>query len=72
MLSTDSWLLADAPVTPTHRPIGSEGFCKEVDMIEAQHKKLILAIDGSPHSNAAIELVAIDALRRRRDEIRCG
>lgn len=27
-------------------------------MIEAQHKKLILAIDGSPHSNAAIELVA--------------
>jgi hypothetical protein len=27
-------------------------------MIEAQHKKLILAVDGSPHSNAAIELVA--------------
>jgi hypothetical protein len=27
-------------------------------MIEAQSKKLILAVDGSPHSNAAIELVA--------------
>jgi nucleotide-binding universal stress UspA family protein len=27
-------------------------------MIEAQRKKLILAVDGSPYSNAAIELVA--------------
>jgi len=27
-------------------------------MIEGQSKKLILAVDGSPHSNAAIELVA--------------
>jgi nucleotide-binding universal stress UspA family protein len=27
-------------------------------MIEAQHKQLILAVDGSPHSNAAIDLVA--------------
>jgi nucleotide-binding universal stress UspA family protein len=27
-------------------------------MVEAQHKKLILAVDGSPHSNAAIDLVA--------------
>src|SRR3954453_17489345 len=41
-----------------HRPTGLVGFYKEVDMIEAQHKKLILAVDGSLHSNAAIELVA--------------
>src|SRR5690242_7018931 len=41
-----------------NRLIGSEGLCKEVGMIEAQRKKLILAVDGSPHSNAAIELVA--------------
>ena len=27
-------------------------------MIEAQRKKLILAVDGSPHSDAAIEFVA--------------
>jgi nucleotide-binding universal stress UspA family protein len=30
----------------------------EVDMVEAQRKKLILAVDGSPHSNAAIDVVA--------------
>ena len=40
------------------QPTGLVGFCKEVDMIEAQHKKLILAVDGSLHSNVAIELVA--------------
>jgi nucleotide-binding universal stress UspA family protein len=33
-------------------------FCKEVDMMEAQYQKLILAVDDSLHSNAAIELVA--------------
>ena len=27
-------------------------------MVEGQHKKLILAVDGSPYSNAAIDLVA--------------
>jgi hypothetical protein len=41
-----------------HQPTGLVGFCKEVDIIKVQHKKLILAVDGSLHSNVAIELVA--------------